>query len=150
FFKKYYAPSNASLVVAGDIDSANARKLVEKWFSDVKPGPPVEPMTIPGVALTAVQKKTMTDKVQLARIYLAWLTPRQFEPVHAALDVVADTLAGGKNSRLYKLLVYDMQIAQSVVAAQSSGALSSYFLVEATARPGHSVGELQKVVDEEI
>src|SRR5437899_2190681 len=52
FFKKYYGPSNASLVVAGDIESASARKLVEKWFADVKPGAPVEPMTIPGVALT--------------------------------------------------------------------------------------------------
>src|SRR5947207_1807788 len=72
FFKKYYAPSNASLVVAGDINPADARKLVEKWFGDIKPGAAVEPMTIPGVALTSVTKKTVTDKVQLPRIYLAW------------------------------------------------------------------------------
>ena len=76
FFKKYYAPGNASLVVAGDIDPAAARRMVEKWFGDVKPGAAVEPMTIPGVALTGVQKKTITDKVQLPRLYLAWLTPR--------------------------------------------------------------------------
>ena len=88
--------------------------MVEKWFGDVKPGPPVEPMTIPGVALTGVQKKTITDRVQLPRLYLAWLTPPHFAPGDAALDVVADVLAGGKNSRLYKRLVYDMQIAQSV------------------------------------
>ena len=73
-------------------------------------------MTIPGVALTGVQKKTITDRVQLPRLYLAWLTPRHFEPGDAALDVVADVLAGGKNSRLYKRLVYDMQIAQNVSA----------------------------------
>src|SRR5437016_6977656 len=54
FFKKYYSPANASLVVAGDIDSSNARKLVEKWFADVKPGPRPEPMTIPGAALIGV------------------------------------------------------------------------------------------------
>ena len=71
-------------------------------------------MTIPGVALTGVQKKTITDRVQLPRLYLAWLTPRHFAPGDAALDVVADVLAGGKNSRLYKRLVYDMQIAQDV------------------------------------
>src|SRR5258707_12510561 len=59
FFKKYYAPSNASLVVAGDLNAENARTLVEKWFGDVKPGAAVEPMTIPGVALTGVQKKTI-------------------------------------------------------------------------------------------
>src|SRR5438445_4842189 len=63
FFKKYYSPANASLVVAGDIEPAAARRLVEKWFSDVKAGPPAEPMTIPGVALTGVQKKTLTDNV---------------------------------------------------------------------------------------
>src|SRR5713226_2123284 len=58
FFKKYYAPANASLVVAGDIEPIAARRMVEKWFGDVKPGAVVEPVTIPGVALTGVQKKT--------------------------------------------------------------------------------------------
>jgi zinc protease len=136
--------------VAGDIDSAKARALVEKWFSDVKPGAAVEPMTIPGVALTTVEKKTIEDRVQIPRLYLAWLTPRHFEPGDAALDVVSDVLAGGKNSRLYKRLVYDMQIAQSVEAYQNSQALSSYFLIVATPRPGHTIDEIEKVIDEEI
>jgi zinc protease len=150
FFKKYYSPANASLVVAGDIQPDATRKLVEKWFSDVKPGTEVDPMTIPGVALKSVQKKTITDRVQLPRLYLAWLTPRHYEPGDAALDVVADVLAGGKNSRLYKRLVYDMQIAQSVEAGQNSQALSSSFMIEATPRPGHTADELLKVIDEEI
>ena len=150
FFKKYYAPSNASLVVAGDLNVAAARRLVEKWFSDVKPGPAPEPMTIPGVALTGVTKKTITDRVQLPRLYLAWLTPRHFEPGDAALDMVADILAGSKNSRLYKRLVYDLQIAQDVSAFQGSQSLSSAFQLTATPRPGHTVAELQKVIDEEI
>ena len=150
FFKKYYAPANASLVVAGDIDTAKARALVEKWFSDVKAGAPVEPMTIPGVRLNGVVTRTLADKVQLPRLSLAWLTPPHFAPGDAALDVVSDILAGGKNSRLYKRLVYDMQIAQSVDAAQNSQALSSFFLIEATPRPGHTTEEIQKVIDEEI
>ena len=150
FFKKYYSPANASLVVAGDIDTAKARALVEKWFGDVKPGAPAEPMTIPGVRLATVEKKTLTDRVQLPRVYLAWLTPRHFEPGDAALDVVADILAGGKNSRLYKRLVYDMQIAQDVQAYQASSGLSSSFQIVATPRPGHTVAEVQKVIDEEI
>ena len=150
FFRKYYVPSNASLVVAGDIDPVATRRLVEKGFSDVKPGPRPEPMTIPGVALTSVQKKTMTDRVQLPRLTLAWLTPRHLEPGDAALDIAASVLAGGKNSRLYKKLVYDLQIAQSVSAYQGSRNLSSEFLIEATARPGHTVEELQKVIEEEI
>jgi zinc protease len=150
FFKTYYTPANASLVVAGDIDPARTRQLVEKWFADVKSGPRPKPMTIPGVALTGVQKKTITDKVQLPRLTLAWLTPRHLEPGDGALDVVADVLAGGKNSRLYKRLVYDMQIAQDVSAFQESMSLSSNFQIVATPRPGHTVEELQKVIDEEI
>ena len=150
FFRSYYAPSNASLVVAGDIDTARTRTLVEKWFGDIKAGTAPGPMTIPGVALTSVQKKTITDKVQLPRLYLAWLTPRHFEPGDAALDVVADILAGTKNSRLYKRLVYEMQIAQDVSAFQESGGLASTFQIVATPRPGHTVEELQTVIDEEI
>jgi zinc protease len=150
FFKKFYSPANASLVIAGDIDIANTRRLVERWFGDIKPGPPAEPITIPGVTLTGVQKKTVTDRVQLPRLFLAWLTPRHYEPGDAALDVVADVLAGGKNSRLYKRLVYDMQIAQNVRASQNSQALSSYFEIEVTPRPGHTIEEVQKVIDEEI
>jgi zinc protease len=150
FFRKYYAPANASLVVAGDLQTASARTLIEKWFADVKPAAAPDPITIPGVALHGVQKRTITDRVQLPRLYLAWLTPRHFEPGDAALDVVADVLAGGKNSRLYKRLVYDMQIAQDVNASQGSQALSSAFQIVATPRPGHTVGELQTVIDEEI
>jgi zinc protease len=150
FFRKYYVPSNASLVVAGDIDPAAARKAVERWFSDVKPGPRPEPMPIPGVALTSVQKRTVTDQVQLPRLTLAWLTPRHFEPGDSALDIAASVLSGGKNSRLYKRLVYDMQAAQNVSAYQASRALSSEFYVEVTARPGRTLEELQKVIDEEI
>jgi zinc protease len=150
FFRTYYAPGNASLVVAGDIDPAKARALVEKWFSDVKAGAPVAPITIPGVALTGVTKKTITDHVQLPRLYLAWLTPASHTPGDAPMDMVADVLAGGKNSRLYKRLVYDMQIAQNVVAYQNSQALSSYFVVRATPQPGHTTDELMRVIDEEI
>ncbi len=150
FFKKYYGPSNASLVVAGDLEGGAARALIEKYFGDVKPAEAPDPMTIPGVALKGVQKKTITDRVQLPRLYLAWLTPRHFSPGDAALDVVADILAGGKNSRLFKRLVYDMQIAQDVSASQGSQALSSSFQIVATPQPGHTVAELQKVIDEEI
>ncbi len=150
FFRKNYAPSNASLVVAGDLEAGAARTLIEKWFGDVKAATAPEPMTIPGAVLKGVQKNTITDRVQLPRLFLAWLTPRHFEPGDAALDMVADILAGGKNSRLFKRLVYDMQIAQDVSAFQASAALSSSFQIVATPRPGHTVAELQKVIDEEI
>jgi zinc protease len=150
FFKQYYAPSNASLVVAGDINPASARASVEKYFSDVKAGPRAVPLTIPGVELGGVTKKTISDRVQLPRLFIAWLTPMHLAPGDAALDVVSAVLAGGKNARLYKRLVYDLQIAQEVSAVQNSLALSSYFVVDLLPRPGHTVDELKTVVDEEI
>jgi zinc protease len=150
FFKKYYAPGNASLVIAGDIDPAATRRLVEKWFGEIKAGQFVEPQAPPAAFLTEVRRKTITDRVQLPRLYLAWLTPALFRPGDAALDVAAGILTAGKNSRLYQRLVYDLQIAQDVSAAQVSGALGSSFQIVVMPRPGHTAEELQKVVDEEL
>jgi len=150
FFKKYYAPNNASLVIAGDIDFDRTRALVEKWFGEIPRGAVVEPIAPPAAILTSVQKKTLTDKVTLPRLYLAWLTPRIYAPGDAALDVTSSVLAGGKNSRLYKRLVYDLQMAQDVSAFQQSGALGSQFQIVATAREGYSAADLQKVIDEEL
>jgi zinc protease len=88
--------------------------------------------------------------VTLPRLYLGWLTPRFYAPGDAALDVVASVLTDGKNSRLYKRLVYDEQIAQDVSAFQQSGALGSSFLIVATAQQGHTVAEIQAAIDEEL
>jgi zinc protease len=150
FFRTYYAPNNASLVIAGDIDLATTKALVEKWFSDVPAGRPVPPVAPPAAMLTGVSRKTMTDRVQLPRLYLAWLTPGLHRPGDAALDVVSSLLTSGKNSRLYKRLVYELQIAQDVQAYQGSQMLGSAFYIQATARPGKTAEELQTVIDEEI
>ncbi len=88
--------------------------------------------------------------MSLPRLYLAWITPALYAPGDAALDVVSQVLTGGKNSRLYKRLVYDTQIAQDVSAYQASAALGSSFQIIATARPGHTVDEMQKAIDEEL
>ena len=125
FFKKYYAPNNASLVIAGDIDFDRTRALVQKWFGEVLRAGDVEPVAPPAAVLTEVKRKTLTDRVRLPRLYLAWLTPSLYAPGDATLDVASSVLAGGKNSRLYKRLVYDTQMAQDVTAFQSSGALYS-------------------------
>lgn len=150
FFKKYYAPNNASLVIAGDIDPAQTRAAVEKWFADVKRGAPVPPQATPSAYLAEEKRLVLEDRVQLPRLYMAWLTPQNFAPGDAELDLLSNVLAGGRNSRLYKRLVYDLQIAQDVSAFQNSGRLSSSFIIIATARSGHSLNELEKVIQEEI
>ena len=150
FFKKYYLPNNASMVIAGDIDPAKTKTLVEKWFSDVPAGPPVEPLGAPVAYLSKEKRLVLEDKVQLPRIYMCWLTPPMFSPGDAELDVLANVLAGGKNSRLYKRLVYDMQIAQDVSAFEASAPLGSMFQITATARAGHGLVELERVIQEEL
>jgi zinc protease len=150
FFKTYYAPNNATLAIAGDIDLDRTQALVEKWFSEIPSGPRVPAISPPPAQLTEVKRRTLTDQVRLPRLYLGWLTPRTYAPGDAALDVLSSVLSGGKNSRLYKRLVYDTQMAQDVSAFQQSGTLGSSFLIVTTARPGHSVEEMQKAIDEEI
>src|SRR5438874_229301 len=150
FFKKYYGPSNASLAIAGDVTAAQERREVEKWFGDVAAGQPVTPLAAPPAMLTEEKHVVLEDRVQLPRLYLAYHSPAWLAPGDAALDVTANVLAGGKNSRLYKRLVYDLQIAQDVSAFESSNWLGSQFLIIATARSGHNLSEIESVIDEEI
>ena len=150
FFKKYYTPNNASLVIAGDIDLDATQTLVKKWFGEISKGAPVEPLAAPAASLTTVKRKTITDQVQLPRLHLAWLTPSAYAPGDAALDVVASILTSGKNSRLFKRLVYDTQMAQTVAAFQDSQRFTGTFLIMATARPGRTMEEIQKAIDEEM
>ena len=157
FFKTYYAPSNASVVVAGDIDPVKTRALIEKWFSDVKGRATTVPaIEYPPVVMTDVKRRTIQDRVQLPRLYLSWPTPAHYRPGDGALDVVAEILAGGKNARLYKRLVYDLQIAQDVTAFQQSGMLGSQFQIVVTARPAQSgtsqaaMDRIRGIVDEEL
>ena len=150
FFRTYYVPNNASLVIAGDINIDETRKLVEKWFAEIPRGKPVPPLSVPTPVLDGVKRKTITDRVQLPRLYLGWHTPALLKPGDAAMDIAANVLSGGKNSRLYRRLVYDLQIAQDVSAFQQSQALGSNFFIIATARPGQSLDKLQAVIDEEL
>ena len=150
FFKTYYVPNNASLVIAGDIDIDQTKTLVEKWFADVPRGKDVTALAPPTPVLDGVKKKTITDKVQLPRLYLAWHSPALLKPGDATMDMISNVLSNGKNSRLYKRLVYDLQIAQDVSAFQQSQALSSNFVIMATARPGQSLDKIQAVIDEEL
>ena len=150
FFQRYYRPNNASLCIAGDIDPEKTTALVKSWFSDVPPGAPVPPLGAPVAELTTEQRLTKEDNVQLPRLYMCWLSPPLFAPGDAELDILASVLADGKNSRLYKRLVYELQIAQDVTAYEGSAALGSTFQIIVTARSGHALSEIQPVIDEEL
>jgi zinc protease len=150
FFTRYYGPNNASIVIAGDIDKAKTRALVAKYFGSFRKSAKVAPPRVTTPPITREKRITVADRVELPRLYLGWLTPPAFQPGDAELQVLAQILAGGKSSRLYKNLVYERQIAQEAAAAQNSNALTSTFVIDATARPGHDLAELQEAIDAEL
>ena len=150
FFKRYYAPNNASLAIVGDFDPATARALVQKYFGSLKRGLPVPPIQVETPKITSERRLTVEDRVELPRLYMTWLTSPIFAPGDADADIAAMVLGGGRSSRLYKKLVHELQIAQDVNAAQQSLILGSQFQITVTARPGHTLDEIERAVDAEL
>ena len=150
FFTRYYGPNNASIVIAGDIDKVKTRALVAKYFGSLQRGPAVVRPQVATPPITQEKRLVVPDRVELPRVYMGWLTPPAYQPGDVELAVAAQILAGGKSSRLYKSLVYERQIAQDVDANQDSRALTSAFLIEATARAGHTPLELEEAIDAEL
>jgi zinc protease len=150
FFKDYYAPNNASLAIVGDIDVEKTKQLVEKYFGTIAKGADVPAITVQTPPITQERRAVVTDRVELPRLYMAWLTDPIFKPGDAEAMVLAQILGKGKASRLYKRLVYDLKIAQDASADQSSLLLGSVFGITVTAKPNHTVEELEAEVDAQL
>jgi zinc protease len=147
FFQTYYRPRNASLALAGDVTTDAALELATEYFGDLDSGddpPPVvvQPPPVPG----AEQRLLLEDRVELPRVYLSWHSPALFAADDAELDLVAEVLASGKTSRLYRSLVYEERIATEVAASQNSREIGGYFQIIATAAPGRTLSELQQAM----
>jgi zinc protease len=146
FFRTYYHPRNASLVLAGDITPERGFELAERYFGDVPPGGDIPPVPSGVPTLANGIRLRLEDRVELPRLYLAWHSPALFDEGDAALDLLADVLGGGKTSRLYRALVVDRQLATEVTAVQYSRELTGMFQVVATAAPGVSLDQLSTAV----
>jgi zinc protease len=144
FFKKYYSPSNAVLVLSGYFDIDKGKDLIRKYFGELPAQNSLEPIKVPKAELKENKIIIHKDNVNLDRIYLAWLSDKTFGKDDAALDILADILSGSKNSRLYKFLVYEKELAQDVTAFQYSGKFGGHFTIIATARPGISLTILKE------
>jgi zinc protease len=149
FFKRYYHPANASLALAGDVDTDRALALVDSYFGGIDRGPAVEPLACPTPSPLDV-RLVIEDRVELPRLYLNWVSPAIFADGDADLDLVADVLADGKSSRLYKSMVYERRLSTDVAAVQQSRELSGFFQVIATGAPGRALGELEVAMTAEI
>jgi zinc protease len=149
FFRRYYHPANASIAVAGDIDTDDALALVRAYFEDLEPGEKVAPIQAAAV-LSGETRIFFEDRVELPRLYVAWLTPAMFADGDADLDLGTDLLANGKTSRLFRRLVFEERIATDVSAAQNSREMAGYAQITATAAPGHTLGEIERAIVEEV
>jgi zinc protease len=150
WFKTYYGPSNVVLVLAGDIDAKAAREKVEKYFGDIPSGPPVAHQQVWVAKMTGTHRQVVQDRVPQARIYKVWNIPEYGSAEGDYLDLVSDCLSSGKSSRFYKRLVYEDQIATEAVAYTDLKEIGGQFYVRATARPGQSIAQVEKELDEEL
>jgi zinc protease len=150
FFSTYYHPANASLALAGDIDLDGALALAETYFGALPPGPRVDPVRPKTPPLESETRLLIEDRVELPRLYMAWITMPMFAAGDADLDLAADILANGKTSRLYRRLVFEERIATDVSATQNSREIASFLQVAATAAPGHSLAEIEQAIVEEV
>ena len=150
FFSTYYHPANASLALAGDIDEADALARARAYFEELPPGPRVDAVTPPEPAHTGETRLILEDRVELPRLYMAWLSPPMYAEGDADLDLAADILANGKTARLYRRLVFEERIATDVSAAQNSREIAGFIQIAATAAPGHVLAELERVMLDEV
>jgi zinc protease len=149
FFRRYYHPANASIALAGDIDPDEALGLVDRYFGEIDAGEAVAPVHA-SASLPADARIQFEDRVELPRLYLAWITPAMFAEGDADLDLATDLLANGKTSRLYRRLVFEERLATDVSASQNSREMMGYAQITATAAPGHALAELERAIFDEI
>lgn len=150
WFNTYYGAANATLVVAGDVDADEVFKKVEKYFGSIPSGPPIAKHQKWIAKRTGTQRQIAQDRVPQARIYKVWNIPEFGDKELDYLNLASDVLAAGKNSRLYKRLVYQDQIATSVTAYVDINEIGSRFFIVATARPGESLSRVEAAIDEEL
>jgi len=150
FFRTYYTPNNLSLVIAGDFDPAEAKRLVERYFGAIPPGPALDRPAKGTPRLDGERIVEVKDRVPQERTYFAWHSPAYFDPGDAELDLAATILADGLSARLNRALIYDRQLASNAVAFQQSQPLTSSFIMWVTARPGADLREIERIVTEEI
>jgi zinc protease len=150
FFQQYYTPNNATMAIVGDFDKTAIKTLVEKYFGSIPAGPAVPRIDVTTPPITSERRATVTDQVELPRVYMGWITPPVFSAGDAECNFYSQILGGGKSSRLYKSLVYEKQIAQDVSTSMEETKLGSLFELITTAKPGVKPDDLEKAIDEVI
>ena len=150
FFRQYYVPNNTSLVIAGDFDTDQAKKWVEKYFGTIPTGSEITRPAPPMPKIDGEMRKSYEDSIQFPRLYMVWHTVAANHADEAALDLLQFVLSSGRGSRLQSNLVYGKQLSQDAGASHFSREIAGQFQVTSTARPGKSLDEIEKEINAEI
>jgi predicted Zn-dependent peptidase len=150
FFRAFYAPSNATLAVAGDFDEKTVKSFIAHYFGTLPKMPRPPSPSIVTKPLGAEIRKEVKEPVKLARVAMGYLTPPAYTPDDTILDVVTTLLAGGKATRLYQELVVKTKFASDVSAALDSNGLTSMLEIDTTVAAGTAPGRAEKAVDDVV
>ena len=148
FFMHWYGPNNAVLTVAGDVQTQEVIKLVEKYFGPIKRGPEVRMPEVPkSVVLNEDRYISYEDNIRFPMLRITYPTVPNRHPDEAPLDILSDILGGGKNSILYKTLIKSQKAINANVSHPAQE-LSGLFTVTILPFPGVSMGEMEKMTHE--
>ena len=150
WFKKYYGPNNAVIVIAGDVDPDEVFEKVKKYFGDIKPSPPVNKMKDWTVRLDTDKSEIIKDDVPQIRIHKAWGGPAFRDLDSDALQLIDIILTSGKTSRLYNRLVYKDRIATDVDSYQFAGDIGGFYYIQASVQPGGDHEAVKSAINDEI
>ncbi len=150
WFRAYYGAANAVVVVAGDITAAQAKQKIEQYFGDIPSGPLVKRQEEWIAKMSGTRRAMMQDNVPQARLYKTWNIPGYQTREFALLDLTADILGNGKNSRLYKRLVYKDQTATAVQVGIGPFEIGSQLQMIVTVKPGSDPAIVERALDEEL
>jgi zinc protease len=150
WFEAYYGAANATLVVAGDVDAADVRERVQRYFGHIPAGPPLTRPEVWVAKRTQEKRLLHYDRVPQARLYMAWNVPEWGSIEADQLELVTDLLGGGKTSRLYKRLVFEDQTCTDVAVGNYVAELGSVFYLWVTAQPGGDLAQIETALRQEL
>lgn len=149
FFERYYVPGNASLVIAGDFDTAGAKALITRYLGSIRAGAPPPVLEVATPRIAGVERVTITDRIDLPRVAMAWLTPGWYAPGSVEAELLSVVL-GSSTSRLRERLLHRRHLAQEIVAEYLPLAHASVLVIKATASPGTTLQDLERAIGEEV
>ena len=151
FYHRFYGPNNATLVIAGDFDKKEIKKLIDKYFGEIPKGAEVPPLPKQPVQLSDTIKLYHEDNfATLPQLNMVWPTVEEFHPDSYALDFLAELLSEGKKAPLYKVLVKQKQLSSAVSARANAGEIAGIFRIQVTANDGVDLDSVQQGIGEAL